>query len=311
MVTLLDVARKAKVSVATVSRVINGKPFVKQEVRDRVNKACEELGYMKDLNAERLRRGVHSDIGIIASYPDWPIVPSVYNGLYRASAIAGASIVLTCSFSDPVKERECFASLLASKVKAIIFSPSTAENAEAVALCHRNGVKAIQAMRKAYDDVPAVCFDIDAAIDMACSLLKQSGVRRPLFVDPSLKFLSCSNACSRFYLNMGEEGALCIDEGKVSNEPESIGKAIELYSPDGIVCGSDASCAAAYKYLMSANRKVPLIGFGNDEWKKTLGITAVDFESEEFALALLAALQEEEPTDKKVAPLLHRRSFGF
>ena len=75
--------------------------------------------------------------------------------------------------------------------------------------------------------------------------------------------------------------------------------------------GADASCAAAYHYLMSANRKVPLIGFGNDEWKKTLGITAVDFESEEFALALLAALQEEEPTDKKVAPLLHRRSFGF
>ena len=89
MVTLLDVARRAKVSVATVSRVINGKPFVKQEVRERVNKACEELGYMKDLNAERLRRGVHSDIGIIASYPDWPIAASAYSGLYRASAIAG------------------------------------------------------------------------------------------------------------------------------------------------------------------------------------------------------------------------------
>lgn len=311
MVTLLDVARKAKVSVATVSRVINGKPFVKQEVRDRVNKACEELGYMKDLNAERLRRGVYSDIGIIASYPDWPIVTSVYSGLYRAAAIAGAAIVLTYSFSEVEKERECFASLLASKVRAIIFSPSSKENAESISLCRRNGVKAIQALRKAYEDVPAVCFDIDAAVDMACSLLKQSGVRRPLFVDPSLKFLSCSNACSRFYLNMGEEGALCIDECKVSNEPESIGKAIELYSPDGILCGSDASCAAAYKYLMSANRKVPLIGFGNDEWKKTLGITAVDFESEEFAIAMLAALEEDDPSDKKVAPLLHRRSFGF
>lgn len=311
MVTLLDVARKAKVSVATVSRVINGKPFVKQEVRERVNKACEELGYMKDLNAERLRRGVHSDIGIIASYPDWPVVTSVYSGLYRASAIAGASIVLTYSFSDPAKERECFASLLASKVKAILFSPSTAENAEAVALCRRNGVKAIQVMRKAYEQVPTVCLDVDAAVDMACSLLKQSGVRRPLFVDSSLRYLSCSRAKPRFYENMGEESALCIDEDKVSNEPESIGKAIELYAPDGILCGSDASCAAAYHYLMSANRKIPLIGFGNDEWKKTLGITAVDFESEEFALALLSALQEEEPTDKKVPPLLHRRSFGF
>lgn len=311
MVTLLDVARRAKVSVATVSRVINGKPFVKQEVRERVNKACEELGYMKDLNAERLRRGVHSDIGIIASYPDWPIAASAYSGLYRASAITGASIVLTYSFSDPGKERECFASLLASKVKAIIFSPSTAENAEAVALCRRNEVRAIQAMRKAYDDVPAVCFDIDAAIDMACSLLKQSGVRRPLFVDSSLRFLSCSQAKSRFYEDMGEEGALSIDEDKVSNEPESIGKAIELYAPDGVLCGSDASCAAAYKYMMSANLRIPLIGFGNDEWKKTLGITAVDFESEEFALALLSALQEDDPTDKKVPPLLHRRSFGF
>ncbi len=46
MPTIYDVAKKAVVSVMTVSRVINGKKDVKPETRERVLKTIEELGYV-------------------------------------------------------------------------------------------------------------------------------------------------------------------------------------------------------------------------------------------------------------------------
>ena len=52
-----DVARKAGVSVATVSRVLNGSDKVIEETRKRVLLACEELDYSLHLAAQRLRLG--------------------------------------------------------------------------------------------------------------------------------------------------------------------------------------------------------------------------------------------------------------
>ena len=54
MVTIRDVAKKAGVSVMTVSRVINGKRNVKESTREKVLKAIEELGYVPNSIARSL-----------------------------------------------------------------------------------------------------------------------------------------------------------------------------------------------------------------------------------------------------------------
>ena len=56
-VTMKDVARRAGVSVATVSRVLNGSDKVIGETREKVLQACEELDYSLHLAAQRLRLG--------------------------------------------------------------------------------------------------------------------------------------------------------------------------------------------------------------------------------------------------------------
>src|SRR5215475_10131866 len=50
-VTIIDVAREAGVSYATVSRVLSGYEFVKESTRRRVNEAVERLGYVANLPA--------------------------------------------------------------------------------------------------------------------------------------------------------------------------------------------------------------------------------------------------------------------
>jgi len=65
--TLADVARRARVSNATVSRVINGVDVVRSGTRSRVLRAIEELGYRPDERARSLARGTSRTLGMIVS----------------------------------------------------------------------------------------------------------------------------------------------------------------------------------------------------------------------------------------------------
>ena len=61
--TIVDVAKKAGVSVATVSRVVNGNYPVRDSTRERVNKAIEVLQYVPNLQARELNMQRSTTIG--------------------------------------------------------------------------------------------------------------------------------------------------------------------------------------------------------------------------------------------------------
>ena len=65
-VVMVDVARLAGVSQKTVSRVVNGAPHVRPAVRERVNRAIEELGYRPNVAAQALARERSHTIGVLA-----------------------------------------------------------------------------------------------------------------------------------------------------------------------------------------------------------------------------------------------------
>ena len=65
MVTLYDVARRAEVSIATVSRVLHGQEPVRETTRTRVQAAIEELGYVPDGAAQSLARSRKDVIGLV------------------------------------------------------------------------------------------------------------------------------------------------------------------------------------------------------------------------------------------------------
>jgi DNA-binding LacI/PurR family transcriptional regulator len=63
---MIDVARAAGVSQKTVSRVVNDAPYVRPDVRERVNRAIEKLGYRPNVAAQALRRVRSHTIGVLA-----------------------------------------------------------------------------------------------------------------------------------------------------------------------------------------------------------------------------------------------------
>ena len=87
MVTILDVAKKAGVSKATVSRALSGKVVVSHSLKDRINKAIEETGYRPNLLARRLATNESNSVGLV-------ITNGLYNGPFFSSMTYQAA---TCS----------------------------------------------------------------------------------------------------------------------------------------------------------------------------------------------------------------------
>jgi len=79
--SLEDVARRARVSTATVSRVLNGVDVVKPDTRARVMKAVNELKYHPNLHARSLAGGRSKTLGVIVSNLENPFFLDVYRSL--------------------------------------------------------------------------------------------------------------------------------------------------------------------------------------------------------------------------------------
>lgn len=91
---LEEVARRAKVSTATVSRVINNASVVKSSTRSRVMKAIEELRYHPNLHARNLAGGKSTTFGVIVSNLENPFFFDIYKTIEADAHAAGFEVVM-------------------------------------------------------------------------------------------------------------------------------------------------------------------------------------------------------------------------
>lgn len=79
-----DVARRAKVSITTVSRVINNVPTVSKKNRIKVEEAIAHLKFKPNINAQRLAKGLNNSIGLVM-----PGYPGIFHSFYAIELIRG------------------------------------------------------------------------------------------------------------------------------------------------------------------------------------------------------------------------------
>ncbi len=91
---LEEVARRAKVSTATVSRVLNNVSVVKSSTRARVLKAVEALNYHPNLHARSLARGKSRSIGVIVSNIENPFFLDIYKTVEAGAHAQGYDVVM-------------------------------------------------------------------------------------------------------------------------------------------------------------------------------------------------------------------------
>ena len=123
--TMKDVAARARVSLATVSRVVNGRDDVATDLQARVRKAIEELGYRRDLTASTLRRAdrTSSIIGLVHEDVGNPFFAAVHRGVEEVARARGVLTISGSSDEDPEREHELADAFTARGVDGLIIAP--------------------------------------------------------------------------------------------------------------------------------------------------------------------------------------------
>lgn len=125
MPTLKEVAKKADVSITTVSRVINDSDKVNVETRERVQKAMRSLGYQPSRVAQRLRgtKGRSKLLGLIIPDIQNQFYSNIVRGIEDVSYGNDYAVILCNSDENPNKERFYLNVLRSESVDGVILPP--------------------------------------------------------------------------------------------------------------------------------------------------------------------------------------------
>src|SRR5437763_8370312 len=122
--TQLDVARRAGVSRATVSYVLNrlsnGRVPISDETRERVMHAIAELGYVPDASAQALRSGSTHTLGLIIPDMNNPHFWQTADGVEQAARAAGYHLLLSSMDLNPQVGQDAFRDLSRRRIDGLI-----------------------------------------------------------------------------------------------------------------------------------------------------------------------------------------------
>lgn len=119
-----QVARLARVSTATVSRVVNNYPHISDSTRRRVIKAMRQLNYQPNRVARRLRLKRTQTIGLIVADITNPYYAAMIQSIDQVAYANEYGMLLSNTNEDPEKERKYIDLLLNEQVAGIIISPA-------------------------------------------------------------------------------------------------------------------------------------------------------------------------------------------
>lgn len=261
---LADVAKKAGVSEATVSRVLNGKPGVSESTRAAVLTALDVLGYERptQLRGERARL-----IGLVLPELQNPIFPAVAEVVGGALAQRGFTPVLCTRTTGGLSEADYVEMLLEQQVSGVVFAGGHYAEADAPHEHYqrlselRMPVVLVNATAENID-FPRVSTDDAVAVEQAFGHLASLGHKRiglalgPADHMPSRrKNAAFVRAAERLGIEAGpdrvERTMFSLEGGQAA-----AGRLIER-GITGIICGSDLIALGAIRAARRAGLRVP------------------------------------------------------
>ena len=143
VVTITDVARKARVGESTVSRVLRNQGSVSQATREKILKAAADLNYVPNRIAGTLASMTSKLIGIVIPSVGNTVVPEVLAGVNTVLEDAGFQPVIGVSNYDPVREEALIESLLSWRPAGILVA-GLEHTDRARALLKGSGIRVVE-----------------------------------------------------------------------------------------------------------------------------------------------------------------------
>ncbi|MDI3495548.1 MAG: LacI family transcriptional regulator [Pseudothermotoga sp.] len=122
-VTIVDIAKRAGVSINTVSRALNNKPDISEDTKKRILSIARELGYIKNITASLLRQKQTQTVGVILADSSNPFYAEVLKGIEAASRKYGYQIILMNTERVYQNEVNAIELLFQRRVDGLLIAP--------------------------------------------------------------------------------------------------------------------------------------------------------------------------------------------
>ena len=161
--TIKDVAERAKVSLKTVSRVINNEPSVAQGTHARVTQAIAELDYEPDPSARNLRNGVSFVIGLVYDNPNAYHIIAMQKGVLAACRETGFGLqIQPVDSTSPLLADELAEFVQRSRLAGLVLTAPMSERKDLVDALAERGialVRIVAATEDPDDGLPCIYVD--------------------------------------------------------------------------------------------------------------------------------------------------------
>ncbi|SDX32173.1 transcriptional regulator, LacI family [Marininema mesophilum] len=285
MSNITEIAKKAKVSRTTVSRVLNNQPYVKPEKKDAVLKAVEELKYVPNWNAINLSKGRTNVFGVIVPKINHPFFSNLVEGIGKECNKHNYSLLVHQTNNDPKKELEFFNMLKYKLIDGLILGSSISPVSIIDELSYFGKIVSCEFSES--KKVAKVFVNHESGIKLAVDHLKSQGHQEiGLCMGNPRSGVGVTRKKSFFYLQK-ESGLIWrddwyFDEKYTIEDGIDVAKTILAQSsrPTAMVVGSDQVAAGIIYEAKKQGIKIPqeltVIGFDNQPISKVVELTTIN-----------------------------------
>ncbi|WP_219069523.1 LacI family DNA-binding transcriptional regulator [Bifidobacterium simiiventris] len=264
-VTMNDVAKRAGVSLKTVSNVVNGYRFVKDSTRRKVLTAIDELGYSVNVVAKSLREGRSNVIGISLPNMRLPYFAELYSCLAEEARTAGRRVIFADAGTNRADEIELLHGSFASLIDGLLLSPCHLTNNDADMLDVDYPIVLIGEQMR-LDTRDRVTTENERGIYLATTSLIKKGCRRVAIVGVGGRGTASEPLRLNGYRRALNDAGITVDismeiPADIWNQPAGASAAGTLFrnglQVDGIVCMNDLLAMGVMQELRRRGVLVP------------------------------------------------------
>jgi len=317
--TIREVAERAGVSVATVSRVMNLSGPVSDKTRQSVNRAIRESGFRPNSIGRQLKTARTHTIGVLVPSLRNPIFADAVAGVELAAKQRGFGVLLASSDYDAEKETSAIETFLRNRVEGLVLTVADEENSEALDNLSATQVPFVlmfnPVKRKRFSTVSID--NREAATELVQSLIKL-GHQRIAMISGKGTESDRSKERQAGYMDALRSGGIgwsqLTEVGFGNSDPESLIKVSYNAhdAPTAYFCSTDVLALSMIRALTSINKRIPedisVVGFDGisiGHWAIPSLATAVqpaEQMGEWAAQHLVGRIDNDEPATNLVLP---------
>jgi LacI family transcriptional regulator len=300
--SIREVAKRAGVSLGTVSNVLNRPEIVAEETRERVKQAIEEIGFVRNGSARQLRAGTSRHIGLVVLDVANPFFTEVARGVEDLANQAGYAVILCNSDDSLEKETHYLRVLEEQRARGVLITPVQSDAGYLQRLRQR-GISVVLLDRPSrIKDLCSVAVDDVRGGEMAAAHLLEQGHERIAFVHGPLSIRQCADRKRGVHRAIKAAGldpehalvdittaAQSAREGELTVE-QLLNARVK---PTAVFCANDLLALGVMRGLIKRGVSIPrdmaMVGYDDVEFASVLSTPLTSVRQPKYELGRMAA----------------------